>query len=196
MRARTERYRSRIGGCHAATRNSAIGMETRMDTGRSDFDREVIRSVDRFAKDALASYIGNRKKTADLYALVNAWATAQRADERKILGKRVLGLLNVHGVEDPGLVREVLQYVGTPICTCKDPDAWKAVTHFLRAGHLLSVNLAALEAASRLLSKPAKGSRREIPVCKGDLDRLQGSPSPEVRSMAKQVSESSAAFAA
>lgn len=152
----------------------------------ANLDREEIRYVDRFFKSALAEYRQDTSNLTSLLYLVNIWPLVCDED-RGVVGKKILDLLNKEGVNAAILAREVLQYVGTPVCSCKAPEAWKAVKTFLSGEHLLSVNATALMAGVRLLRNgETKDSRTVIEGCEADVRRLSSSASPDVRDGASE----------
>lgn len=150
-------------------------------------DNREVRAVSRFADAALRRYRSS-DDTSLLLALVNAWTLVSGDKDRRIVGKKILTLLNDCRVTDPLVAREVLRHVGTPVCTCPAPVAWQAVSRFLDAEHLLSVNIEALAAAVRL-----SHIGEQIPTgtieeqCRLQAERLSESRCPEAKDLAKSL---------
>jgi len=123
-----------------------------------------------------------------LLELVNVWSLAGIESDRRFIGKQMLNLLNRKKVRNPVIAREVLRYVGTPVCACPVSDAWKAVTTFLESSHLLSVNLEALGAAVRLSESGEVTTDRSIlKKCRADAMRLSESRCPEAVDLAREL---------
>jgi hypothetical protein len=142
-------------------------------------DRDEVRAVSRFADAAFARF-RDEADMSMLLALINVWSLAGNQQDRRIVGNKILKLLNHRQIVDPTIAREVLRHVGTPVCTCPSVDAWRAIVTFLAEVHLLSVNIEALRAAVRLIKageQPSDDPMRES--CRTEAGRLSHSPCPE-----------------
>lgn len=117
---------------------------------------DSIRAEARDVKEFTGIALRRLSETHDpslLLALVNSWSLSVREIDRKLIGKKLLRLLNSEDVDNPCVAREVLRHIGTTVCTCPSEDAWLAVFKFVGDGHLLSVNVEALNAAVRLVEE-------------------------------------------
>lgn len=144
------------------------------------------RAVSGFTRVAMQQLRENEDPTL-LLILINAWSLVSLPEDQRIFGKKMLDLLNQAKVRDPLIAREVLHFVGTPLCKCPAVDAWKAVEVFLGSDHLLSVNVAALAAALRLLESAQPTGADILNRCLANALRLRESPSPEARDLASAL---------
>jgi hypothetical protein len=150
-------------------------------------DVQEVRVVHRFSNLAV-SKLNETGDPSLLLSLINSWSLVG-SDDRKIVGRKILHLVNSGTVQNPIVLREVLKHVGTAMCTQPTDDAWQAVSHYLQADHLLSVNLEALRAGVRLKKSGAYPTTGGFSLLEREVVRLRQSPCPEVQDLAKTFCE-------
>jgi hypothetical protein len=147
-------------------------------------DMKEARAVGRFTSLAVQQ-LNEKDDPSLLLSLISAWSLTTRNEDRKVIGKKMLDLLNKSRMRDPLIAREVLHHVGTPVCMCDAKDAWTAVEQFLGEDHLLSVNIAALAAAVRLCDSGQPITEKFRKNCLRSAERLINSRCPDAHELAE-----------
>jgi len=150
-------------------------------------DRAEVRVVRDFAAHALARY-NTGHDCSEILMLVHIWSLTVDIQDRKIVSRKILELLNRYNVVDPIIAREILRHVGSEVCQCPSEEAWRAVATFISSDHLLSVRYEAVNAALRLWLAGERTSELDImDACREGASELLTTADPNVGSSAANL---------